>query len=367
VGCVAISKRMKAAQAGELPPDEVIFGSTQAMRDIRRELERGATADVPLLLQGETGTGKEVLARFVHRCSGRTAGPFVKVNCPAVPGDLFESELFGHEKGSFTGAVESKPGQAEMARGGTLFLDEIGELDFKLQAKLLQLLQDGQFYRIGGQTERQSEARVVCATNRKLREAVRSGLFRQDLFYRISVLSTELPRLQDRKGDIPMLVAYFLEKYGRRYGRGVSPFSNSLLARLQECPWPGNIRQLENLVHRYVVFQSEQTVWDSVEDVERDPVPVEGAPNGSLGLKKFTSETVKELQRRIILEALDANGWHRGLAARALGISYGALLYKIKQAGLPLKRSRKRVSTSPLNPVKGTTDSREWRRARRGA
>ena len=331
--------------AEALPPEEVIFGSSRVMMDIRRKLERGAPTSIPVLLQGETGTGKEVLARFVHRASG-CVGPFVKVNCAAVPGPLFESELFGYERGAFTGAVETKPGRVDMARGGTLFLDEIGDLDLNLQAKLLQFLQDGSYYRIGGQVERRAEARVVCATNQTLYDAVKSGAFRQDLYYRISVLAAELPTLQDRRGDIPMLVGYFLDKYGRRHRPGIRPLSNPLLARLQELPWPGNIRQLENLVHRYVVFESEQIVWDALEEGDADHRTIEVPQDQTRGLKDFTSDTLREVQRRVILEALDANCWHRTRTARALGISYGTLLSKIKQAGLPLKSSRQGVGSA---------------------
>jgi two-component system, NtrC family, response regulator AtoC len=338
---LAISNRTRFTTAGDLPPEEVIFGSSQAMVDIRRNVEHGANACIPVLLQGETGTGKEVLARFIHCCSPWATGPFVKVNCAALPGPLFESELFGYEKGAFTGASATKLGQAELARGGTLFLDEIGDLDLNLQAKLLQLLQDGRFYRIGGQTEKHVAARIVCATNWPLQQAVERGAFRQDLFYRISVLSLELPRLQQRNGDIPMLVGYFFEKYGRKYGCVVPAFSNSLLGRLQQYRWPGNIRQLENLVHLYVVFGSEQAIRDSLEDRDGADPSVELPPDASAGLKKLTQETLNQVQRSIILQVLNANGWHRGLAARALGISYGSLLYKIKQAGLPLQRYRK--------------------------
>ena len=338
MGCGATSSPAELGGVGNLPPEEVIFGSSRAMVDIRRSLERAASANIPVLFQGETGTGKEVLARFLHWCSHCASSAFIKVNCPAVPGALFESELFGYEKGAFTGAYETKTGRVELARGGTLFLDEIADLELGLQAKLLQLLQDGQFCRIGAQKERQVQARIVCATNSPLRRAAKSGTFRQDLFYRISVLSIELPTLQQRSGDIPMLVAYFLEKYGKKYGRVVSPFSNSLLGRLQKYRWPGNIRQLENLVHHYVVFESEQDISERLEERDQDCLNAETPSDTTIQLKKVTQEAVRRLERKIILQALEANGWHRGLAARALNISYGALLYKIKEAGLPQKR-----------------------------
>jgi two-component system, NtrC family, response regulator AtoC len=359
MGCVAISDPKRFSTAADLPPEEVIFGSSPVMMEIRRNVERGADFCIPLLLQGETGTGKEVLARFIHRCSRWASGPFVKVNCPAVPAALFESELFGYERGAFTGAYGSKPGRVELARGGTLFLDEVGDLDLNLQAKLLQLLQDGVFCRIGDSTEKHVEARIVCATNRPLRHAIRNGSFRRDLFYRISVFSMHLPRLEERKGDIPMLVGYFFEKYGSKYGRVVPPFSNSLLRRLQEYSWPGNIRQLENLVHRYAVFESEQDIRNSLEAEDGRDSPVRPPPSCFIGLKELTQEAVRRFQSRIILQTLEANGWHRGRAARDLGISYGALLYKIKEAGFPLKEQRKLMMDDSTVPDPGEEWSEE--------
>ena len=345
--CVAISNSAFLDGERNLPPEEVIFGSSQAMWEIRRNVERAASTDIPVLLQGATGTGKEVLARFLHRCSCGASKPFVKVNCPAIPVSLFESEVFGYEKGAFTGACEAKPGRVELARGGTLFLDEIAELDVNVQAKLLQLLQDGQYCRLGSQSEKHIQARIVCATNKPLKHAVKCGTFREDLFYRISVFPLELPSLQQRNGDIPMLVAYFLEKYGGKYGRDVPPVSNSLLDRLEKYQWPGNIRQLENIVHNYAVFESEQFITNKLEDRDPEWLSVGLTSHGSAGLKKITQQTVKELERRIILQTLEAHGWHRGLAARALRISYGALLYKMREIGLPLKGCRKPFSVEP--------------------
>lgn len=343
MGCNAISDPVDLAWPGNLPPEEVIFGGSEAMWEIRQNVESAATTDIPVLLQGATGTGKEVLARFLHCRSCRGTERFVKVSCPAIPVPLFESELFGYEKGAFTGACEAKAGRVELARGGTLLLDEIAELDPNVQAKLLQLLQDGQYCRLGAQREKHIQARIVCATNQQLEQAVKRGTFREDLFYRLNVLSLELPSLQQRNGDIPMLVAYFLEKYGRKYGRVVPPVSNSLLDRLQKYPWPGNIRQLENIIHNYVVLQSEQVITSKLEKREPDWLSVGLTSERSGGLKNITQQTVKHIERRIILETLEAYGWHRGLAARALRISYGALLYKMREIGLPLKGGRKQL------------------------
>ena len=324
----------------ELPPQEIIFGSSPRMEEIRQNLERGANADIPWLLQGDTGTGKEILAKFLHRHSRWNQGPFVKVNCPGIPNSLLESELFGYEKGAFTGASDTKQGRIELAHGGTLFLDEIGDLDLGLQSKLLQVLQDGYFYRLGGQRDRVVQTRIVCATNRQLRAEAKLGTFRQDLFYRINVVSVDLPRLQERDGDIPMLIAYFLRRYSEKYGREVPPLSNSLLKRLQAYRWPGNIRELENLIRRYVILGSEQAIAKELLGESQDIVSTEVPSDGIIRLKEVTQKAVQELEYKIILKVLDANGWHRRTAARALNISYNALLYKMQEAGLATKRSK---------------------------
>ena len=339
-GYVAISDSKTSRVIEDLPPEEVIFGSSQAMEYVRRSVEQASSADIPWLLQGETGTGKEILARLLHRRSRCGQGAFVKVMCPAIPSALIESELFGYEKGAFTGAFETKPGRVEIAEGGTLFLDEIAEVDPGVQAKLLQLLQDGHYSRIGGQRERRVETRVVCATNRQLRHEIKSGNFREDLFYRISVMSIELPRLQERRGDIPMLTAYYLRRYSEKHRREVPPFSNSLLKRFQNYRWPGNIRELQNVIKRYVILGSEHAISDSLQDNNQDYVGAEVPPNGVIHLKKVTRKATKQLERVIILKVLDAHGWHRRAAARALSISYNALLYKMQEAGLGARRRK---------------------------
>src|SRR5512141_384551 len=234
----------------KLPPENVIFGTSEAMQSVRSKLERVAVANLPVLIQGESGTGKEIIARIIHARSPWQTGPFVKVNCPAIPGSLLESELFGYEKGAFTGATGTKPGRVEFANRGTLFLDEIAELDPALQAKLLQLLQDGQFCRIGAQEDKKVEARVVCSTNRNLQDEIDVGNFRQDLFYRINVLQIQLPPLRDRKEDIPLLVGYLLDLYNEKFNCQARPLSAQVIRILQEYHWPGNIRELENLVKR---------------------------------------------------------------------------------------------------------------------
>src|SRR2546421_2577729 len=219
---------------GDIPPQEIVFGRTDAMRALRERLDKVACANVPVLIQGESGTGKDIIARMIHGRSPWKAGPYVKVNCPAIPGTLLESELFGYEKGAFTGAYGMKPGRVEMAHRGTLFLDEISELDPALQSKLLQLLQDGQFCRIGAQEDKKVEVRVVCATNRQLEQEIATGTFRQDLFYRINVVNLQMPPLRDRSADIPELVAYFLDHYNRKYNCRAKALSNELMGMLQK-------------------------------------------------------------------------------------------------------------------------------------
>src|SRR6204780_3620422 len=245
---------------GEFPPDAIIFGKSEAMQSLRARMDKVASANVPVLIHGESGTGKDIIARMIHTSSPWKTGPWVKVNCPAIPGTLLESELFGYEKGAFTGAFGMKPGRVEMAHRGTLFLDEISELDMSLQSKLLQLLQDGQFCRIGAQEDKKVEVRVVCATNRKLEEEIANGAFRADLFYRINVVNLHLPPLRERAIDIPDLVQYFLEYHNRKYNCRARAISGELMTQLHKYPWPGNIRELENLIKRYVILGNEEVI-----------------------------------------------------------------------------------------------------------
>src|SRR5215469_1999761 len=243
-----------------LPPDFVIFGSSDAMREVRTNMDRVADAGVPVLIRGESGTGKEVIAKLLHQRSARRLGPFVKINCPAIPAALIESELFGYEKGAFTGADGRKLGLVEVAHGGTLFLDEIAELDIGLQSKLLHFLQDGQFYAIGGKKEKQVAVRFICATNRRLEEEIQAGRFRQDLFYRIKVVSLSLPALRDRCCDIPLLIEHFLRTYSQQFRRSLRPLSVRTATALENYLWPGNIRELENLIKNYVILGSEDVI-----------------------------------------------------------------------------------------------------------
>src|ERR1700734_1049407 len=244
---------------GEMPPSAVVFGQTAAMQALQERLLKLAGANVPVLIQGESGTGKDIIARMIHANSPWKTGPWVKVNCPAIPGTLLESELFGYEKGAFTVAYGMKPGRVEMAHRGTLFFEEISELDLALQSKLLQLLQDGQFCRIGAQEDKKVEVRVVCFTNRKLEEEIANGTFRADLFYRINVVNLHMPPLRERISDLPELVAYFLEYYNRKFNSRAKPLSAELMNSLSKYHWPGNVRELENLIKRFVILGVEDS------------------------------------------------------------------------------------------------------------
>jgi len=329
----------KPQPAQSIPPDEIIFGRSEAMRTLRQKVDKIISASIPVLIQGESGTGKEVIARLIHERSPLADGPMVKVNCPAIPGTLLESELFGYEKGAFTGAYGAKPGRVEAAHGGVLFLDEIGDLDLGLQAKLLQFLQDGQFCRLGGQDDTRVELRVICATNRPLEQEIEHGTFRQDLFYRINVVNLQLPPLRERAVDIPELAAYFLEFYNAKYNLKTRPLSGQTLRLMQNYSWPGNVRELENLVKRYVILGSEESLTSELISQKQAALVPNIPPDGRISLKRVTREAVRELERQVILKALQANNWNRKRAARALSISYRALLYKIRDAGLPSNRS----------------------------
>jgi two-component system response regulator AtoC len=279
---------------------------------------------------------------MVHGLSPWKNGPFVKVNCPAIPGTLLESELFGYEKGAFTGAYGMKPGRVEMAHRGTLFLDEISELEPALQSKLLQLLQDGQFCRIGAQEDKKVEVRIVCATNRQLEAEIENGSFRQDLYYRINVVNLFMPPLRDRRADIPILIDYFLDYYKRKYNCRAQALSGELMAVLHKYHWPGNIRELENLIKRYVILGSEDVISSElVLRSEKDFRTPEINLDGPICLKKLTRQATRELERTIILKVLQAHHWNRKQAAKALNISYRALLYKIRETGLPANRGRR--------------------------
>jgi two-component system response regulator AtoC len=346
----AISRAGFGDRTGSLPPTNLIFGRSASMQTARLKIDKVAQSGVPILIQGDNGTGKGLLASFIHSLSPKPEAAFVKVNCAAIPGALLESELFGYEKGAFTGAHSAKPGRVELANGGTLFLDGIDEIDMSLQAKLLQLLQDGQFCRIGGQEDRHVQVRVICATHRRLELQIANGLFRQDLFYRINVLSIELPPLRARTEDIPDLVAYFLQMHKARHNMQARPLSPAAVNLLVKHSWPGNIRELENLIERYVILGSEDSISSELLNWEHTHAAPDIPLEGQIHLKKVTRQAVHDLERKIILSVLEANHWNRKRTASALKISYRALLYKIRRAGLPRKRGMSHHADDRVHP-----------------
>ena len=322
-----------------LPPEKVIFGRSAAMQTIRQLVGKILGTDLPVLIQGENGTGKGLLAEYIHSRSVFQSGSFVKVNCAAIPGGLLESELFGHEKGAFTDAYTSRAGYVELADRGTLFLDEIADLDLNLQAKVLQLLQDKQFSRIGGIEERRVDTRVICATHRHLPAEIEAGRFRQDLFYRINVILINLPPLRERREDIVPLANYFLTELNARFDRNAPPFPEEVIEHLSSRPWRGNIRELENLVARYAIM-------GSLDSIIADAQPKRGnalklSPDGTVSLKHIAKQAVREIESNLILQVLRDNRWNRRKAAQILNISYRALIYKIQEAGLSHKNGRR--------------------------
>ena len=322
-----------------LPPDEVLFGHSPAMLEVRQRAAKVCNANVPVLLWGDGGTGKEVLAHWIHKHSTNCTGQFVKVNCAAIPGSLLESELFGYEKGAFTGANTSKPGRVELAHHGTLFLDEIADLDGGLQSKLLQFLQDGRFSRIGGQEEGLVETRLICATNKDLQQEVDAGAFRVDLYYRINVVRIRLPRLRERSEDIPMLAEYFRAQFQKRFSKQAEPLSRETLQYLKNMEWPGNTRELSNVIARHVLIGAEAKILQEPV-VSRSAALPRAVGKESLPLKEIAKEAIRTRERDYILGALQANQWNRRKTAEALKISYRTLIYKIRNAGFATKRAK---------------------------
>ncbi len=333
-------------QRPAVPPDTIIFGRSAALEGVRHLVEKIKASNVTVLIQGESGTGKEVLARLLHDRSPWAEGPLVKISCPSIPVTLLESELFGYEKGAFTGAYGSKRGRVESAHRGTLLLDEIGEIDLGVQAKLLQLLQDGQFSRIGAQVDKRVELRVICATNRDLEKEVEAGNFRRDLFYRLNVVALHLPPLRERREDIPDLIDYFLEAHGAANGCKVNPPSAWLRNLLETYDWPGNIRQLENLIRRYVLLGTEEAIVGDLLGISPDALSLEKIIDGPGVLKKASRKGALEAERKVLLNALQTHRWNCKNAARSLGISYRSMFYKMRQVGLPLRNGNGRSKGS---------------------
>ena len=334
---IAPTRTPPVVEYNTLPPDEIIFGCTTPMLVIRDQLRKVCGTNVPILIQGSGGSGKEILARWIHRQSPWSAGPFVKVNFAAIPGNMLESELFGYRAGAFTGANFDQIGRVELAQGGTLFLDQITDLGSSFQAKLLQLLQDGRFTRLGDQDERRIEARIICASSWRLEDAVREGHFRQDLYYRLNVFEVVLPPLSARREDIPNIADYLLYRLNTRYQREASKLSTSILRLLQALEWRGNIREMENWISRYVLLGEQDIPTDAVGDRHLQSLSAGDVSRGSIPLKRIARQARQSMSRELILSALNANRWNRRKAAKELKISYRSLLNKIREAGLSSK------------------------------
>jgi len=315
---------------------ELSLLTSPQMRDIQAVIEQAARADVTVLICGETGVGKELVARAIHAHSPRRRAAFVKVNCAAMPRELLESELFGHERGAFTGAHQRKPGRFELADGGTIFLDEIGELHPALQAKLLHVLQDGEFSRVGGRHNIRVDVRVICATNRDLAREVAASRFREDLFYRLNVINVFVPPLRERREEIAALVGYFVHRYSRLFNFPEREVTPETLQAFMQYNWPGNIRELENFIKRMIVLQDftlPRTLM--APSVTAAPAAAEPfAATKGLSLKEISRRAVLEAEREVICRALEQCRWNRVKTAKMLKISYRALLYKIKDMGL---------------------------------
>jgi two-component system response regulator AtoC len=310
------------------------------MRAVRTVIESIADTDAMVLIRGESGVGKDLVARSIHAHSSRHDGPFVKVNCAAIPHDLLESELFGHERGAFTGAHRRKPGQFEYAKGGTLYLDEIAELPLALQAKLLHVLQDFAFARVGGHGLIEVDARVIAATNRDLERQVAHGEFRDDLYYRLNVVEIRIPPLRERREEIPGLVALFLARFNKQYGRQ-KQLSRETLARLTRHSWSGNIRELENVVRRMVVLDDGEQAFEELVARGRNGAgtvrPLAQVPES---LREIARRAASEAERNTLAEVLERVHWNRALASRILRVSYKTMLHKIAEYGLaPTRRA----------------------------
>jgi len=337
----------------------LLDGSPQ-MRAIRTIVENIADTDATVLIRGESGVGKDLVARAIHAASARRGGPFIKVNCAAIPGELLESELFGHERGAFTGAHRRKPGQFEYADNGAIFLDEIAELPLTLQAKLLHVLQDFRFSRVGGYGVIEVDARVIAATNRDLERAIDRGEFREDLYYRLNVVEIHVPPLRERREEIPLLVSAFLARFNAQYGRQ-KELAPETLARLMEHPWLGNVRELENAIRRMVVLtEGEQAFAVSLARRRNGHAPAAAAPIASQSLREIARRAAREAERKALVEVLDRSHWNRVKASRILKVSYKTLLNKIAECGLTPP-----WSTGP-NPASPTSRRKAAGAGRRG-
>ncbi len=315
---------LKESESAGLPPEDLIFAG-QAMKEVRELVYNVAATTANVLIYGESGTGKELVARIIHLLSPRNRNGFIPLNCAAVPENLLESELFGHEKGAFTGAVQARQGKFELARGGTIFLDEIGEMPQALQAKLLRVLQERTFERVGGSREIKADVRVIAATNRNLQVEVTEGRFREDLYYRLNVFPIHLPPLRERIDAIPALVGYLVHRFSHRVGKNIEGMEEEALAAMKDYAWPGNVRELQNVIERAVIL--------ATDSIKLENLPCELLEKGCRKQQQGR-DILKSTEREIIIKALNKHGGNRRLAADELGISRRTLQYKLKEYGL---------------------------------
>ncbi|MCI0329515.1 MAG: sigma-54 dependent transcriptional regulator [candidate division Zixibacteria bacterium] len=320
---------------------DTFVGDSARMLEVKNIIEQVADSELSVVIRGESGTGKEIVARMIHSLSARRAEPFVKVNCAAIPRDLLEAELFGYEKGAFTGAHKTKPGRFEVANKGTMFLDEIGDMPMELQSKLLQVIEQHEFVRVGGIQNIHVDVRIVCATNKDMEAAIAQHQMRDDLFYRLNEVAILLPPLRERPEDIPLLVAHFLSRYNALYGKKFQSVSPDNMARMQGFHWPGNVRQLENVI-KQVVVREDDGIIPSLLSAGSGMVSIPayaavsasssaGSPAAGYALKKRVDDIVTREEKRVIAEVLQKTNWNRRKAADILEISYRSLLYKIKE------------------------------------
>ncbi|HEY6349393.1 MAG TPA: sigma-54 dependent transcriptional regulator [Candidatus Angelobacter sp.] len=342
------SNQLPAAEGAEhfesLENDLFFLAASPAMRQIRSQISLVAKVDVPVLLLGESGVGKEILARLIHKLSNRSRNPLLKVNCAALPADLLESELFGYEQGAFTGATRPKPGKFELCNKGTILLDEIGEMSPVLQAKLLHVLQDGQFSRLGSRSSISADFRVLAATNVDVQKAIADKSFREDLYYRLNAFTVTIPPLRERREEIPLLFKHFMNQFSQKYAHPCIGYSEKLINACLQYRWPGNLRELGNFVKRYMVLQNESLAISELDSKAKGMNGMNGGDgmngNGSeFGLKSLVRNLKDKTELKAIEEALIATNWNRKLAAIRLSISYKALLYKIKQYEIVQPRS----------------------------
>ncbi|HEX7893970.1 MAG TPA: sigma-54 dependent transcriptional regulator [Terriglobales bacterium] len=345
--CLGTNQQNYAGDVEDLGDETFFVAASPNMRKLRSQAALVANVDIPVLMLGESGTGKEVMARLIHKLSPRAHRTFLKVNCAAVPADLLESELFGYEAGAFTGANHAKPGKFELCNKGTILLDEIGEMPPSLQAKLLHVLQDQQFSRLGSRSVVKVDVRILAATNINIPEALANKRLREDLYYRLNAFTLHIPPLRERKEEIPILLKHFMTRLSEQYARPPLPFTPDLMQACMSYSWPGNLRELGNFVKRYLVLGDEKLAIHELQPrtdgsgAQFDPTPTRNAPEAPGGLKSLARSAKDEAEAEAIAKALDETNWNRKQAAALLQISYKALLYKIRQYGIAQSKTHK--------------------------